>query len=128
MKYKIPEDYDSPINISVNKIAEQMAVKIDEGVMQAVARVGLSIDKDKLVEILKQDKGRYSKAYKRGYNEGYKKRDEEIKRCDQCIYYSEDVWCKLHKRYVLYTDHCSFGAWEDEAEMNEEDEEDDDEE
>lgn len=81
---EIPEDYDSPFNLAVSQIAEQMAAKIDEGVMQAVANVGISVDKDKLVRILQQDKERYSEGYENGYRKGYEKRDNEIVRCKDC--------------------------------------------
>ena len=78
-------DYDSPLIISyVEQMATDIAKFTDDGVMKAVVKAGFDIDKHKLVQILEQDKERYSEAYRKGFAEGYKKRDDEIVRCRDC--------------------------------------------
>ena len=81
----IPIDYDSPINIVVNQMADEIARFTEDGVMQAVVKVGFDIDKDKLVSILQQDRERYQSAYRSGYAHGYQIREDEIVRCRDCI-------------------------------------------
>ena len=80
---KHPE-YDSPLVLNVSDIATQMAKNIDEMSWKAIQRVGIDVDKDKLLAALKQDSERYRKAFANGYNTGYEKRDEEIVRCKDC--------------------------------------------
>ena len=96
---KIPVDYDSPLIINyVEQMATDIAKSTDDGVMKAVVKAGFDIDKDKLVQILEQDKERYSEAYRKGFAEGYKKRDDEIVRCIHCKWFEIDYgytfgWC-----------------------------------
>lgn len=78
----IPVDYDSPIKMVVNQMADEIARFTEDGVMQAVIKAGFDIDKDKLVSILQQDRQRYNEAYLKGY----KDRDGEIVRCRDCKY------------------------------------------
>ena len=80
----IPADYDSPFEFVVTRMADSIAQFTDDGVMKAVINAGFNIDKDKLVSALDQDKERYDTAYRKGYATGYKKREEEIVRCEDC--------------------------------------------
>lgn len=98
----IPVDYDSPLIINyIEQITTDIAKFTDDGVMKAVVKAGFDIDKDKLVQILEQDKERYSEAYRKGFAEGYKKRDDEIVRCIHCKWFEIDYgytfgWCNKH--------------------------------
>ena len=86
----IPSGYDSPIEFNfVQKIAEDAAKAMDEAVMQAVIKAGFSIDKDKLVSALQQDKERYDEAYHRGFFAGYNKKNDEITRCRDCLWFHQ---------------------------------------
>ena len=80
---KHPE-YDSPFKLTMNDITTQMARNIDEMCWQAVQRVGINVDKEKLIIALKQDAERYREAYANGYDTGYEKRDDDIVRCKDC--------------------------------------------
>lgn len=84
MKY--PE-YDSPFELTISDITTQMAKNIDEMSWQAVQRVGINVDKEKLLIALKQDAERYREAYANGYDTGYEKRDDDIVRCKDCKYH-----------------------------------------
>jgi hypothetical protein len=91
MKY--PE-YDSPFELTISDIATQVARDIDKMALKAVQKVGISVDKDKLLAALKQDAERYREAYAHGYDTGYEKRDEEIVRCNNCKWLSKKGICK----------------------------------
>ena len=80
---KHPE-YDSPFELTMSDIATQIAKNIDENCWHAVQRVGINVDKNKLLNALRQDAERYREAYANGYDTGYEKRDEDIVRCENC--------------------------------------------
>ena len=78
-------DYDSPIEIDfatnlISNMTKELAEHIDNETFHAICQAGFYIDREKMVQILKQDKERYADAYRRGYA----KRDEEIVRCKDC--------------------------------------------
>ena len=91
---KHPE-YDSPFELTMSDMITQIARDIDEMSWQAVQRVGINVDKDKLLIALRQDAERYREAYANGYDTGYEKRDEEIVRCKDCKWRgTEACFCK----------------------------------
>ena len=79
-------EYDSPFELTISDITTQIARNIDEMSWQAVQRVGINVNKEKLLIALKQDSERYREAYKNGYDTGYEKRDDDIIRCKDCKY------------------------------------------
>ena len=72
-KLSVPDFYDSPIGLIVDKISSDIAKQTDDAVYTAVQNVGIDIDKDKLVSALQQDKQRYRDAYTRGYIDAMQK-------------------------------------------------------
>lgn len=108
MEMKHPE-YDSPLILNVSDIATQMARNIDEMSWQAIQRVGIDVDKDKLLAALKQDAERYREAYANGYDTGYQKRDEEIIRCKDCKHYKYGMCDLFHPHGCAETWFCSDG-------------------
>ena len=88
-------DYDSPIEIDfatnlISNMTKEMAEHIDNETFHAICQAGFYIDREKMVQALKQDKERYADAYRKGYA----KRDEEIVRCKDCIHRDpEDFKC-----------------------------------
>ena len=78
---KHPE-YDSPFELVMSDITTQIARNIDEMCWNAVQRVGINVDKYKLLTALRQDAKRYHEAYANGYDTGYEKRDDDIVRCN----------------------------------------------
>lgn len=77
-------EYDSPFVLNLCDITTKIAKNIDEMSWQAVQRVGINVDKEKLLSALKQDAERYREAYARGREAGYTKRDKELVRCEDC--------------------------------------------
>ena len=94
MGMKHPE-YDSPFDLVISDIATQAAKSIDEMCWQAVQRVGINVDKEKLLIALRQDAERYREAYANGYDTGYENRDDEIVRCKDCKWYQVSVYKPL---------------------------------
>ena len=92
MKY--PE-YDSPIELTISDITTQMARNIDEACWQAIQRVGINVDKEKMLIALKQDAERYREAFSKGHDTGYAKRDDEIVRCKDCKYCFEEGFANV---------------------------------
>lgn len=84
----IPVDYDSPVELflqsTIDKMSSACADFLDNGVIKAGLNAGFNINKEKLEQVLSQDKCRYEEAYRRGYTDGYKKREDEIVRCKDC--------------------------------------------
>lgn len=101
MKY--PE-YDSPFELTISDITTQMARNIDEACWQAIQRIGINVDKEKMLIALKQDAERYREAFSKGRDTGYAKRDEEIVRCKDCKHRTEEMYNYCNnpndKRYV----------------------------
>lgn len=84
-------EYDSPFELVVSDITAKMAKNVEEMCWEAVQRVGINVDKEKLLIALKQDGERYREAYANGYNAGYKKREDDIVRCKDCKHYRKDT-------------------------------------
>ena len=101
MKY--PE-YDSPFELVMSDITTQMSKQIDDMCWKAVQRVGINVDKDKLLIALRHDADRYREAYANGYDIGYEKRDNEIIRCKDCKW-----WDKKDDSPYGYCHACKHG-------------------
>lgn len=82
--------YKSPIDLIVG----QMNLQLEGEVCKAVQNYGVDVDKDELLKALQYDRGQYEK--------GYKDRDTEIVRCQDCEHSSMDsasyphYWCSAH--------------------------------
>lgn len=91
--------YDSPIDAifqsTIDNMASAFAKSVDDGVMTAVVKAGFHIDKNKMEQALSQDKCRYEAAYRRGYTDGYTKREDEIIRCRDCEWRGNKKKCIL---------------------------------
>ena len=83
-------DYDSPIKI----ITGETMRTLEDMIITEVMRVGIYIDKDKLIQALDLDKERYEEAYRKGYQNGYKKREDEIVKCIDCKHHEYVIGCK----------------------------------
>lgn len=78
-------EYDSPLVVNiVNQMAESVTKQIDDMCVKAIQSVSVGVDEKTLIEALKQDSSRYREAYKKGFESGYEKRENEIIRCKDC--------------------------------------------
>ena len=74
--------YENPILL----IQQRMNAQIEDAVCKAVQKVGIYVDKDELIKALKYDREQYQK--------GYKDRDDQIVRCNDCKHWdSEEHEC-----------------------------------
>jgi len=56
--------YESPINLSVDKIAEEIKKNLEECIIiRSITRCGIIIDKDQLIKALTYDRDQYQKGY-----------------------------------------------------------------
>lgn len=60
-------DWQSPIHMIQEEIAQKVADDFDNQVYQATMRVGIEVDKDELVKALEYDRNQYKKGYMDGF-------------------------------------------------------------
>lgn len=125
-------DWKSPLQLKINDACEEFGIAaakaFDDMVFEAVAEVGIEVDRDELIKALAYDRGQYEK----GYGDGYRAAKDAIVRCKDC-----DCWCEEmkvghadlgnesapcsewsdhengHIRYTKATDFCSYGERSD---------------
>ncbi len=61
--------WNSPIEMLVGTITNEMDSKLDDAIVTAVQKVGIRVDKEELVRALKYDRDQYCKGYFDGYND-----------------------------------------------------------
>ena len=77
----MPNDvYDMPINMITDGITMCVSQEYDKEILRVVQKIGIEIDKKGLVDALNQDRRRYSKAYKHGFNDGYETAKKELEK------------------------------------------------
>lgn len=59
--------WKSPIEIT-EEITKQMNMVVENGIIKAVQRVGIDVDKEELLKALQYDRGQYEKGYQDGLN------------------------------------------------------------
>ena len=59
-------DYESPVKVFQDEIQMQM----ENEIMKAICRVGVTVDKEELLKALKYDRGQYEKGYRDGLSVG----------------------------------------------------------
>ena len=57
----------------IKAIQQQARVHMEDEVMSAVQRVGISVDKEELIRAIKYDRGQYEKGYADGKRDGGKR-------------------------------------------------------
>lgn len=82
MRIKNPY-YDTPVILTmpeinsvfekVNQISNEVAEDTDNFVFRAIQKVGVNVDRDKLIQALQADRARYEEAYRRGFEDCMKK-------------------------------------------------------
>ena len=60
-------DWQSPIHMIQEEIAQKVANDLDNQVYQATMKVGIEVDKDELVKALEYDRNQYQKGYMDGF-------------------------------------------------------------
>ena len=88
------------------EIAQQMKVEVEDEIMKAVMRVGVNVDKEELIKLLKRDHPmRYKKTTVRG--------GVMVERVTQCPSCHESILCKTYE-YPRFCTHCGQAIdWEE---------------
>lgn len=60
--------YKSPIEIIQNNMFSNMQMDLENGIIKAVHRVDINVDKEELLKALGYDRGQYDKGYEDGMN------------------------------------------------------------
>ena len=80
------------------EIAQQMKVELEDEIMKAVMSVGVNVDKEELIKLLKRDRPmRYKKTTVRG--------GVMVERVTQCPACHESILCKTYE-YPRFCTHC----------------------
>jgi hypothetical protein len=102
--------YESPINLIVTDIYNQMQKQQEEEVYKAVLHYVPDVDKAELIRALQYDREQYSK----GYADGKRDAMAELVRCKDCIHITPVEGglplCTSHNIARAYNDFCSDGA------------------
>ena len=119
--------WKSPLQLKINDVCEEAgraaAKMFDDMVFEAVAEVGIKVDRDELIKALAYDRGQYEK----GYGDGYRAAKDEIVRCKDCMWSRKvddrepKYRCVNITRYgssqlLDSNDYCSYGERKDDAE------------
>lgn len=78
--------YNSPLKLFTDEITRDIAKKQDTLVFNAVARLGVTVDRDELLRALRYDREQYDKGYADGKADGRAAAMAEIVRCKECIF------------------------------------------
>ena len=79
-QFPVPDFYDSPISMIINRVSNDIAKQTDDMVYKAIVNTGVNVDKDMLIRILNDDKQRYRDAYTNGYLDAMSKFTEAFNR------------------------------------------------
>lgn len=73
------DPYDCPIDAQLGAINTMIYEEYDRKILRAVAQMGISIDKEGLVEAINADHKRYDAAYHQGWNDCKKYYEERLR-------------------------------------------------
>lgn len=80
-KVTVGSEWDSPVHI-VECIDRTMDNEVKEQVLHVARRYDVDIDEQKLAEVIRGDQERYIRAYKEGYEAGYRRCKEDMSKED----------------------------------------------
>ncbi len=78
--------YESPIQLVMNDMYNQIQVEQENTVYKAIQSIGVNVDKDELIKALNYDQEQYQKGFDDGYRDGAKEIVEALKEklCHYC--------------------------------------------
>ena len=112
--------YESPINLIVTNIYNQMMEQQENEIYKAVLHYVPDVDKEELIRALRYDREQYSK----GYADGRRDAEEKVVRCKDCKHWydREGVCLKIYSDGAVSSyawqfrkpdDFCSYGERKD---------------
>jgi hypothetical protein len=84
--------YNSPIELLVTDIQNQIVKQQDEEIYQAVLHYVPNVDREELLRALQYDRDQYHK----GYADGKRDAMAELVRCKDCKHRGDDVHCPMY--------------------------------
>ena len=66
----IVSGYQSPIEVFVKEVTDKVNEETDKYVLQAIAEVGVTVDKAELIKALHYDRDQYIAGYRAGFEAG----------------------------------------------------------
>lgn len=101
--------YESPIELYISDISQQIAKQQDEQIWQAVVRCVPNVDKEELIRALQYDR----KQYEKGYADGKAAAMAELVLCKECTHRENlhgQQCCPYYDDYPVEDDHfCAYG-------------------
>ena len=111
------EDWVSPVELIYEDAKNTFFEQTEEHIMARVeSTLGVKVDRDELIKAMNYDR----EQYRKGFENGYKKRNAEIIRCKDCIYNygimhncefsKDDIVCTMWETDGMHSDDfCSSG-------------------
>lgn len=99
-------DYKSPIEVVVDEMHSQIMCDYENGIMKAIQRYNINVDKDELIKALQYDRQQYEKGYQDGLNA-----DKWIPCSDRLPKDCELVLVSLEQGFVLVGYHTEICGW-----------------
>lgn len=85
--------YQSPIKFNLQRSVTELGKELDAAVWKAVMQVGISVDKEELIEALEYDRDQYEQGYQAALRE---KDLVSVVRCYDCEQYDRDgEYCRF---------------------------------
>ena len=63
METDVDFGYVSPISVHIARVKEQLMAEMQDQVVEAVARVGITVDKEELIKALAYDREQFDRGY-----------------------------------------------------------------
>lgn len=73
-------EYKSPIEMAIETTYKEVTDKEDNAILEAVQKVGITVDKNELIKALRYDRDQYDHGYQKGFFDGYEQGKKETAR------------------------------------------------
>ncbi len=106
--------YNPPITLIIDQIHHKLMADMDNRIVQAVGKIGISIDKDELIKALAYDRNQYEQ----GYADAELAALNRIVRCKDCKHRplrGENKWANVFGPEVPASDYAQHATVEDET-------------
>ena len=97
--------YDCPIELQLGEIETLHNQELGREIIRTVQKVGISIDRDGLIEAINNDHKRYEEAYNKGYSDCKKLYDETLRSIAKLTGYS------IPDQYTVLDSHEDQKGW-----------------
>ena len=71
-------EYKSPITMAIETAYKEIKDKEENAILEAVQKVGITVDKNELIKALKYDRDQYNAGFSIGFSKGYEKAINDV--------------------------------------------------